>query len=60
MTGAGETRAEDLGGLRARLGRGAQAVRMAWRSSPATAGLWIGLLLFAALLPVAVAWVSWS
>ena len=58
MTGAGETRAEDLGGLRARLGRGAQAVRMAWRSSPATAGLWIGLLLFAALLPVAVAWVG--
>ena len=58
MTGAGETRAEDLGGLRARLGRGAQAVRMAWRSSPATAALWIGLLLFAALLPIAVAWVG--
>lgn len=58
MMGAGEARAEDLGGLRARLGRGAQAVRMAWRSSPATAGLWIGLLLIAALLPVAVAWVG--
>lgn len=45
-------------GLRARLGRGAQAVRMAWRSSPGTAALWIALLTVAALLPVAVAWVG--
>lgn len=46
----------DGGDLRARLARGAAAVRMAWRSSPATAGLWIALLGFAALLPIAIAW----
>jgi ATP-binding cassette subfamily B protein len=40
-------------GLRARLARGVRAVQMAWRSSPPTAALWIGLLVFAALLPVA-------
>jgi ATP-binding cassette subfamily B protein len=45
-------------GLRARLGRGAQAVLMAWRSSPGTAALWISVLAFAALLPVGIAWVG--
>lgn len=44
--------------LRARLGRGAQAVAMAWRSSPRTAALWIVTLAFAALLPVAIAWIG--
>ncbi|MFO7567879.1 MAG: ABC transporter ATP-binding protein [Enhygromyxa sp.] len=44
--------------LRARLGRGAQAVAMAWRSSPRTAALWIAVLALAALLPVAIAWVG--
>ena len=44
--------------LRARLGRGAQAVAMAWRSSPRTAALWIAVLAFAAVLPIAVAWVG--
>ncbi|HVI03120.1 MAG TPA: ABC transporter ATP-binding protein, partial [Enhygromyxa sp.] len=48
------------GGLRARLGRGAQAVRMAWRSSPGTAALWIGVLALASLLPVGIAWVGKS
>ena len=44
--------------LRARLGRGAQAVRMAWRSSPGTASSWIAVLALAALLPVGIAWVG--
>lgn len=44
--------------VRARLGRGAKALAMAWRSSPITAALWIGVLAFAALLPVGVAWVG--
>jgi ATP-binding cassette subfamily B protein len=48
----------DGGGLRARLGRGATAVRMAWRSSPATASLWIGVLAVAAATPIAMAWVG--
>jgi ATP-binding cassette subfamily B protein len=45
-------------GLRARLVRGAIAVRMAWRSSPSTAALWIAVLGVGALLPVAVVWVG--
>jgi ATP-binding cassette subfamily B protein len=49
---------EQAAGLRARLARGVQAVGMAWRSAPGMAALWIGLLLVAALLPVAVAWVG--
>ncbi len=45
-------------GLRARLGRGVQAVQMAWRSAPTIAALWIGALALAALAPIAVAWVG--
>lgn len=45
-------------GLRARLERGAVAVKMAWRSSPRTAALWISVLGVGALLPVGVAWVG--
>lgn len=44
--------------LRARLWRGSQAVRMAWQSSPRTAGLWIFFLLINAVLPLAIAWVG--
>lgn len=44
--------------LRARLWRGSQAVRMAWQSSPRTAGLWIFFLALNAVLPLSVAWVG--
>jgi len=47
-------------GLKARLGRGARAVRMAWRASPTTAALWIAVLALAAVLPVVIAWVGKS
>jgi ATP-binding cassette subfamily B protein len=47
-------------GLRARLGRGAQAVLMAWRSSPRTAALWISVLALGSLLPIGIAWVGKS
>jgi ATP-binding cassette subfamily B protein len=56
--GDSEDTAAESGQFRARLGRGARAVQMAWRSSPATAGLWIALLMVAALLPIAIAWVG--
>lgn len=46
---------EPTPGLRARLGRGVQAVRMAWRCSPTTAALWIAALALAAVAPLAVA-----
>jgi ATP-binding cassette subfamily B protein len=52
QTTAGES------GLRARLGRGVVAVRMAWRSSPSTAAAWISVLGVSALLPVGIAWVG--
>jgi len=58
MVTTDEGQAAAPGGLRARLGRGLRAVQMAWRSSPVTAGLWIALLMVAALLPIAVAWVG--
>lgn len=44
--------------FRARLARGAEAVGMAWRSSPGTAGLWIAAIFVAAILPILVAWVG--
>jgi len=44
--------------LRARLWRGGQALRMAWQSSPLTAGLWIFFLAANAVLPLALAWVG--
>lgn len=46
------------GGLRARLSRGLQALRMAWESAPATAGAWIALIGLVSVLPLAVAWVG--
>ena len=48
----------EAGGLRGRLRRGGAAVAMAWRSTPATASAWIGVLGLTAILPVAVAWVG--
>jgi ATP-binding cassette subfamily B protein len=44
--------------FRARIGRGGQALRMAWHSSPGTAALWISVLALAASLPIAIAWVG--
>lgn len=44
--------------FRARLARGAQAVLMAWRSSPGTAGAWIATIFVAAILPILVIWVG--
>ena len=37
-------RAHDTGGLRARLQRGATALRMAWDSAPPTAAAWISAI----------------
>jgi hypothetical protein len=51
------TEPEQTNGLD-RIRRGAVAVRMAWRSSPPTAALWIAVLGVGAVLPVAVAWVG--
>jgi len=45
-------------GLRARLRRGVIAVSMAWRAAPLIAGLWIGVLGIAAVLPIGMAWVG--
>jgi len=47
-------------GLIVRLQRGQQAVRLAWESSPGTAGLWMVLLAFCSTLPLFVAWVGKS
>ncbi|MDC0720259.1 ABC transporter ATP-binding protein [Nannocystis bainbridge] len=55
MTTAGEPSTD---GLRVRLARGARAVRMAWRSAPTIAALWIAALTIAALVPIAVAWIG--
>ncbi|NUQ74079.1 MAG: ABC transporter ATP-binding protein [Polyangiaceae bacterium] len=46
------------GGLRVRLSRGGQALRMAWESAPATAGAWIAVIGLVSVLPLAVAWVG--
>ncbi|MEZ4454007.1 MAG: ABC transporter ATP-binding protein [Nannocystaceae bacterium] len=50
--------AAELGGVRARLRRGAAAVAMAFRSSPRAAGLWVAVLALASVLPIAIAWVG--
>ncbi len=47
-------------GLTARLRRGQQALRLAWESSPGTAGLWMVLLALCSMLPLCVAWVGKS
>lgn len=44
--------------LRARLARGAAALRMAWASAPRIAAAWISALALLSLLPLAVAWVG--
>jgi ATP-binding cassette subfamily B protein len=51
------TEPEQTNGLD-RIRRGTVAVKMAWRSSPPTAALWIAVLCVGAVLPVAVAWVG--
>ncbi|MCU0659808.1 MAG: hypothetical protein MUF64_32440, partial [Polyangiaceae bacterium] len=38
----------------AMLGRGVEALRMAWRSAPWVAALWIGCVALTSLLPVAM------
>ena len=40
--------------------RAAQALRMAWQSSPRAATLWMVLLALSAILPLCVAWVGKS
>ena len=45
-------------GLRARLGRGRQALRLAWTSDPATTAAWLAATATAALLPLAAAWIG--
>jgi len=51
-------RAHDTGGLRARLQRGATALRMAWDSAPPTAAAWISATALLAVLPLLIAWVG--
>lgn len=46
------------GGLRARLRRGGQALRLAWQSAPLIAGGWMALLALCALLPLALVWIG--
>ncbi len=46
--------------LSARVWRAAQALRMAWQSSPRAATLWMVLLALSAILPLCVAWVGKS
>lgn len=46
------------GGLRARLGRGREALRMAWAGAPRTASAWIGCTAVVAVLPLVAAWVG--
>jgi ATP-binding cassette subfamily B protein len=45
---------------RTRLRRGGQALRMAWDSSPVTAGLWFTVIGLTAVLPLGVAWLGKS
>lgn len=46
------------GGVRARLGRGREALRMAWAGDPRTASAWIGCAAVVAVLPLVAAWVG--
>ena len=46
------------GGFCGRLGRGRQALRMAWAGDPRTASAWIGCTAVVAVLPLVAAWVG--